>query len=137
MATMPLSKVKYSTEKPPMYDICHKHFGADWDKGTIFAYGDTIHAKYPHTVTPDVEAHEEVHFRQQEAIGKDIWWDKYINDDYFRTTQEVEAYKVQIKYALDHYDRNYRKALMKHIYGALAGLSGGVIDIERAKELLS
>lgn len=128
----------FSTEKPPMYDVCHKYFGADWDRGTIFAYGDTIHAKYPTTVTKDVEAHEMVHMRQQADFlgGKDAWWQKYLDDTDFRCSQEIEAYKIQIAYALEHYSRDYRRALKFHIYSSMSALSGGTISIEKAKEIL-
>ncbi len=130
------TKVQYSSEKPPMYDVCHKYFGADWDKGTIFAYGNTIHAKHPSKVTRDVEVHEEVHMQQQEFLGKDVWWDMYLKDAIFRQEQEIPAYKAQLAYADKHYNSNYRRALRKHCVGSLAGLSGGSITIDYAKILL-
>lgn len=130
--------IKFSDKKPPMYDICEKYFGASWDKGTIFAYGDVVHAKDISFVTPDAYAHEAVHMRQQEIYGdKDAWWDRYLRDDKFRSNQEVEAYKAQLAYALEKYTRNHRRALKKHIYASLAGLSGGFISYAEAEKLLS
>lgn len=120
-----------------MLEVCEKYFGASWDRGTIFAYGDTIHAKNPSRITPDVEAHELVHLEQQRVIGKDIWWDMYLKNPDFRCKQEVQAYKAQLEYALKHYDRNYRKALRKHIYASFAGLSAGTITLAQAEQLLS
>ena len=120
-----------------MLDVCEKYFGASWDKGTIFAYGDTIHAKNPSRITPDVEAHELVHLRQQRDIGKDIWWDMYLKDASFRESQEVPAYKTQLEYALKHYDRNYKKALRKHCCESLSKLSGGTITLAKAQQLLA
>ncbi len=117
-----------------MYEICHQHFGADWDNGTIFAYGDTIHAKYPEQVSKDVEAHEVVHIEQQQSLGKDVWWQLYLTDAKFRTRQEIPAYKAQIEYARKHYDRLYRKALNKHIYKSFAILSGGEVLGEKWAE---
>lgn len=131
--------MKYSTEKPPMYDICSRYFGADWDKGTIFAYKGTIHAKDPSKITPDVEAHEVIHLKQQNNTvgGADAWWDMYLQNGNFRLSQEIEAYKAQLQYALEHYDRNYRRALKKHLYASFASLSGGTVTIDQAEHLLS
>lgn len=128
----------FSTEKPPMYDVCHKYFGANWDNGTIFAYKNKIHAKDPFSVTPDVITHEEIHFRQQANYygGSDAWWKEYLQNAEFRCSQEIEAYKAQIAYALEHYDRNYRRALKQHIYASFAGLSAGTITMAKAQELL-
>jgi hypothetical protein len=128
---------RYSTEKPPMLEVCEKYFGANWDKGTIFAYGDTIHAKNPSRISPDVETHELVHLDQQSVIGKDLWWDMYLKDADFRCRQEIPAYKAQLKYALDHFDRNHRRALKKHIYASLSGLSGGAVTLAQAEQLLT
>lgn len=129
---------RYSTEKPPMVEVCEKYFGANWDRGTIFAYKDTIHAKNPSHITPDIEAHEVVHLKQQREFGDaDKWWNAYLTDAKFRVSQEVEAYKAQIQYAFDHYDRNHRRALLKHIYASFALLSGGAVTVEQAKELLA
>lgn len=129
--------IKFSDEKPPMYEICAKYFGADWDAGTIFAYGDTIHGKGINRITPDVYAHEAVHMRQQEIYGdKDNWWKRYLGDADFRLNQELEAYKAQIQYALEHYDRDYRRQLRKHIYRSLSALSGGTITYDQAETLL-
>lgn len=128
---------RYSTEQPPMVETCEKNFGASWDRGTIFAYKDTIHAKYPSRITPDVEAHELVHLKQQREFGDaDQWWFRYLGDSAFRTSQEIEAYKAQIAYAKAHYSRDYRRQLLKHIYASFAGLSGGAVTVEQAKLLL-
>lgn len=128
----------FSSEKPPMYDICHQYFGADWDRGTIFAYKNTIHAKNPSSVTEDVVAHEQVHLEQQRMFGDaDLWWKQYLQDADFRYKQEIPAYKAQLAYALGRYNRNYRRALRQHIYKSFAGLSGGTITVAQAEQLLA
>lgn len=129
---------RYSTEKPPMYDVCHQYFGADWDRGTIFAYKGTIHAKNPSKITPDVEAHEIVHLEQQRVLGDaDLWWKMYLEDAKFRSQQEIQAYKAQLAYALEYYNRNYRRVLRKHCYESMAKLSGGTITVAQAEQMLS
>lgn len=128
----------FSSEKPPMVEVCEKYFGANWNRGTIFAYKGTIHAKNPSTVTEDVVAHEQVHLEQQRMFGDaDLWWDMYLRDPEFRCKQEVPAYKAQLAYALEHYNRNYRKALRQHIYASFSGLSGGTITLAQAEQLLA
>lgn len=132
------TKLAYSSEKPPMYDVCHKYFGADWDKGTVFAYKNTIHAKHISQITKDLEVHEMVHLEQQERLGDaDIWWDKYLSDANFRKEQEIEAYKAQLVYSEKNYNHGYRKALRKHCIESLAGLSGGSISLDEAEHLLT
>lgn len=88
--------MKFSRDKPPIYQACVGKFGVDFDKGTTFTYGDTVYSKYP--ISPDLEAHEAVHVKQQESIGKDLWWDKYLGDPTFRLHQEIEAYQAQTKF---------------------------------------
>ncbi len=128
------SKVKFSHEKPPVYEKCHELFGAEWDRGVVITYGDTVFSKNP--ISDDLIAHESVHVRQQTDMGKDIWWDRYFVDADFRLSQEVEAYKVQIAYAREHYERPHRRALEKHIYKSMAHMYGKMCTEEEAKQLL-
>lgn len=82
-------------EKPPawLYDRCVKEFGADFDKGNVFTYGDVVYAKDP--IPGHLAVHESVHIKQQDLIGKDAWWEKYFTDRLFRMREEVEAYRAE------------------------------------------
>lgn len=83
-------------KKPPIYERCVEQFGADWDKGGIFTYGDEIYCKFE--IPADYLIHEMVHVKQQIEMGKDLWWDRYFTDDEFRFQQEVMAYSEQYKW---------------------------------------
>lgn len=83
-------------EKPPIYERCAEQFGASWDAGSIFTYGDTIYCKFE--IPEDYLIHEMVHVKQQMEMGKDAWWDRYFVDDEFRFQQEVMAYSEQFKW---------------------------------------
>lgn len=88
--------MKFSHEKPAIYDTLHEVFGVEWDDGLIITYGDTIYSKFP--ISKDLEKHEAVHVRQQEAYGVESWWDRYLIDPAFRFEQESEAYRTQVNY---------------------------------------
>jgi hypothetical protein len=99
-------KIKYSSERPPNWDMIFKAFGSalDWDSGVIITYGDTYYAKRPGA--DHIVAHEEVHMNQQANTdgGPDAWWNRYFEDTAFRLHQELEAYKIQLRF--------YRETLM-------------------------
>ena len=83
---------------PPNYGELIEYFDANVleEKKAIFCYGKSIYSPFNRKVTPDVEIHEEVHSKQQEACGNpEMWYYKYINDPEFRLEQEVEAYGTQ------------------------------------------
>lgn len=128
--------IKVSTEIPPIYQKCHEIFGVNWDDGLAITYGDTVYAKYP--LLPDVEAHEGVHIRQQEKIGKDIWWEKYLTDLPFRLEQEIEAYQYQATYIKNTIsDRNARfKRLRQVAVDLSSSVYGNMITFEDARKLL-
>ena len=53
------------------------------------------HVKDP-TLYPDIIAHEEVHIKQQEAMGLTVWMTRYFGDRLFRMDQECQAAAAQI-----------------------------------------
>lgn len=129
-------KVRFSKEKPPIYEECVKRFGVNWKKGIIFTYGDTIHCRFkPHKWKVE---HEKVHIRQQEEVGPEAWWNRYFEDEAFRVDQEVEAYRAEIGW-LSMYERNIKRRL-ELIERAVRDLSGpiygNVLTYDQAKFLL-
>lgn len=83
---------------PPNWDLIKIVFPKAEGTKTIFCYGNTIYNPFDIKITPDLEAHEEVHVEQQ-GNDPDAWWTKYISDPQFRTEQEIEAYGVQLSFA--------------------------------------
>ncbi len=123
---------------PIMARIKEKFPDADWERGIAICYGEKIYCKYK--LTDDVLAHELVHVRQQKEIGRDIWWDKYLEDAQFRLEQELEAYGTQVKYIREHTERttrNQRRMMIDRIADTLSGeLYGHMISYEQAKKFL-
>lgn len=116
---------KISHELPPIYDKCVEKWGVSFDN-TAFTYGNVIHIKGG--ISDNLLAHELVHVKQQTEMGAELWWDKYLSDDKFRLSQEVEAYQAQYKDIMGFIrDRNmlarflmgYAEALSGNMYGNL------------------
>lgn len=96
--------MKFSDKTPPNWQKLVDLFGANW-KTAVVTWGDTVHSRLP--ITPDLEAHEAVHIRQQAGMGVEAWWERYYVDPAFRLEQEVEAYRAQFEYMKKHcLDRN-------------------------------
>ena len=101
----------------------------------LFAYGDTIYySKFD--LSYGLVAHETTHLLQQEKIGRDEWWERYLKDKKFMLDQEIEAYRNQYRaYRLN--DQMDAESLLDKIAGDLSGkLYGKIIDFETAKKLI-
>lgn len=87
---------------------------------------------------PDFNSHERVHLWQQEQIGVDKWWAKYLSDPQFLLEQETEAYKVQGEVIRKHIkDRNVAVGRMIRIARDFSSaIYGNVISFEDAKKVL-
>jgi hypothetical protein len=127
-------EIKYSNQIPPIYDLCKRKFGASWDKGTIFTYGDTVHCKF--LISDDLKVHEATHVRQQAVIGRDIWWNRYLNDATFRLEQELEAYRNQMDYIMKHYKKKEARKQYDHIIYCMANIYGDMCTKAEALKLL-
>lgn len=132
-----MTEVKLSTEKPLIYDKLRDKFNVLWDDGVIIANGDTIYCKYQ--VPPEKVVHELVHLKQQEKIGKDLWWELYLAKDSFRLEQEVEAFQKEYKFICDNIkDRNGRfeylyecaRILSSKQYGPMCSMSEALALIQ-------
>lgn len=107
---------KISTDFPPVYDAAIKKFGgaADFNKGIVYTYGDTVHVKKG-VLRDDVEAHETVHVVQQTKYpgGAEAWWKRYMEDPKFCLDQELEAYRAQYKFVLKNYHKRQHFEMLK------------------------
>jgi hypothetical protein len=106
--------------KPPVYDKIVSALGEPGER-TVFTYGEIIYA--PSGEPPaDVMEHEKVHVRQQEQVGRDWWWEHYLEHSAFRASQELEAYRVQYQFLRRHIkDRNELAREAFHLARTLAG----------------
>lgn len=109
------------------------------DEHTVFTYGDTLYNPGGWDISENLLVHEKVHQRQQ---GKDPegWWEKYMVDEHFRLSQEIEAYRKQyqaFRKSLGQYsvlEKNRRQnEFLERIAKDLSGpLYGNIISFEEA-----
>lgn len=128
MAHILTLKMKIVNEKPPIYNKI-LNSGMHPHEGVIYTYGDTIYNPSGTEISDHLLEHEEVHHKQQGSDpGK--WWDRYLNDQYFRIEQEAEAYAHQYDYLCKRIkDRNQRarilfdlaRILSSSLYGSVIG----------------
>ncbi len=128
-----------STEIPAIYHVLKKKFGVNWDNELVITYGKVIHSKNAHLL-PDVVAHELTHVKQQEEMGDENWWIKYLEDPKFRLEQEVEAYKWQVRFLRDHTEsttRDFRRWRINKMAEDLASSQYGyLVTYKLALELI-
>jgi len=122
---------------PPIYeDILNG--GMRQSPYAFYTYGDKIFNPSGQPIPADIIAHEEVHMAQQEKVGIEYWWSRYIDDQYFRIEQEVEAYAVQYRFMCNiRKDRNMRSKILMNFAGILASPTyGSVISTMAAYKMI-
>ena len=135
--------IKVSHNPPPekIYDRARAQFGSDvidFERGTMFAYGDTIHAKRP--IDPDFFVHESTHCKIQLSYegSSDAWWEKYFTDKSFRFEQELMAYRAQYRFLCTKVkDRNKQnRFLIEYAADLSGGLYGNLVGSTEAGKLI-
>lgn len=118
--------MKIVNEFPPAFDKINNIFSLN--KDVIYTFGDTIYNPGNCNITPDVEAHEEVHQKQQ-GDNPTLWWNRYLEDPLFRLNQELEAYQRQYEFFCSvHKDKNRRfKFLHQLATVCSSGIYGNMI----------
>lgn len=130
-------------EYPPNYKKIKEKFPNLEERKPIFSYGGKIYNPFEVEVTPDLQVHEQVHKAQQEKMKN--WWDKYLEDDNFRLTQEVEAYGAQYKLIKDMmpvrvsswFLDKFAEALSSHLYGNIISHSQAHTKLRHSVKQLS
>lgn len=117
-------KIKVSNNYPPNIEAIRQTFGAAAIRQAIFTYGTTVYIPTRVPMAAHLVAHEETHVLQQ---GNDpaAWWDRYLVDPEFRLQQELEAYRNQYEFIVQHHDRKFRRAALQKIAKDLASAMYG------------
>ena len=103
------------------------------NEDTIFVYKDTIYGNSKE-LPPDILVHEEYHNNRQKKYGPEKWIKKYLNDDKFRLSEEISAYRVQIKSIKI---KEFQEECLKECASNLSGpLYGEIINYKKAFNLL-
>lgn len=99
----------------------------------IFCYGDTIYNPSKKELTEDLIVHEQVHSEQQGNLP-DVWWFRYLNDDGFRLSQEIEAYGAQYALVKSKTHGTLREWILDRMADALSGdVYGNLLTFAEAK----
>lgn len=125
---------------PPMYDEIDAVFHVRGNKNVIFTWGDTIYVPGGGDVSPELRAHEGVHFSRQTNDPAKIraWWERYLIDPEFRFDEELPAHRAEYRtFKALNKDRNAHIRALYHIAARLSGpLYGGLVSDAKARSLL-
>jgi len=121
-------------EKPPIYPLLEQHFDISWDDGIIITYGENVYCK--NVLLPAKVVHESVHVDQQLAYGIQKWWNRYIADEQFRLSQELEAYSAEVAWIKKNVkDRNEKFRMIRQICFDLSSpIYGRIISYKECHE---
>lgn len=124
---------------PPIFDAIVQA-GMQPHGHVLYTYGDELYIPSGLTPSDEIMAHEKWHSKQQLGIegGRDAWWERYLEDPYFRMQQEAEAYAVQYNaYCNKVQDRNHRARYLHAIALQLSSpLYGKIISHSAATKLI-
>lgn len=104
----------------------------------VFTYGGTIYNPSGTPLDEAFLAHENTHVEEQRVVGAEAWWERYLDQPEYRLEQELLAYQVQYKYAVQNYSRADRRRLLAHISKDLSGaMYGKLITRQEASDLIT
>jgi len=104
---------------------------------TLFTYGDTVYLPPGVELSPELEAHELVHKKQQ-GDRVEEWWRSYLASASFRLRMEVPAHQAEYNQFIERNpNRRNRRFMIKALASRLSGpLYGRVISFSDAKRLI-
>ena len=124
-------------DMPKYFWIIKIFFPAADPARVIITFADKIYTRGQ--LSPDLWEHEKTHNRQQKFSKwyATYWWIKYIVSRRFRFSQELEAYRIQYKFALNNYSRNQAFEVLRRIAEELSGpLYNRLVSYERAEAMI-
>lgn len=121
---------------PPNIEEIKKVFKVS--DNTVYTYGDKIYNPKGNDIDLALLAHENTHSIQQEELGVDKWWQKYLVDGKFRLAQELQAYQIQYRYYCKEVkDRNRRFRFVVRLADDLSSaMYGNIISKSEAIRLI-
>lgn len=119
---------------PPLIEEIYRRFPEVQGKVLV------VYTHYPHVykqvdlpLPPDLMIHEATHLRQQESDPQ-VWWDRYLKDNEFLISQEIEAYGAQYAYLRATYPRSFADKRKDGMASDLAsGMYGNIISFTEAE----
>lgn len=110
----------------------YKEVFPDINTHTVIAWKGNI---YSNSALPDhLIVHEELHLKQQEEMGVDLWVEKYLTDMNFRFKMELDAYRAQVQSVKDRERKNKVRVASAELLSS--SLYGNLISKQEAFNLL-
>lgn len=134
-----MRETRISQSFVPILDKIEAAFGKGCCAGFYTAYDHTIYTNGMGTsVSPDIQYHEEVHFKQQDEYegGVDAWWDEYLANPEFRFDAELEAYGKQIAKFSDKHGAKRTSMLNWAARSMTMSAYGGMVTFIEARKRL-
>lgn len=126
---------------PPNIDEIDAVFQVKGKPGVIYTWGDTIFVPDGGVVSPELLAHEFVHYicQTNDTAKIEAWWRSYLADPEFRVQEELPAHRAEYRqFCSTHGDRNQRARFLHVIAGRLSGpLYGGLISRIEARRRIA
>lgn len=112
--------------KPPNWEHVLRVFPkVEFMHGILFCYGDKIYNPDNVHIPLWLLGHECTHSLQQTSIGKENWWQSYLESPSFRLREELEAHRVELEVYNHQHNRalrrSYAHAIAKRLSGSLYG----------------
>jgi hypothetical protein len=129
--------MKIVIAEPPMIDEIDAVFNIR-GKPVIFTWGGTIYNPQGIFITPELHAHEGVHYSRQTGDEAAIikWWQRYLVDPEFRLAEELPAHRAEYKqFCALNKDRNARSKFLAAVSARLSGpLYNQLITFNKARQ---
>jgi hypothetical protein len=123
-------------EYPPNIEEIRKVFDMG-DRDIVFTYGVTLYNPKGNSIPHHLMVHEKVHQRQQLAMGVEEWWRKYLADEEFRLSQEIEAYREQYKFVKERVPGKIAKDFLTSItLDCCSGMYGNMVEYGKAETMI-
>ena len=128
--------MKIEIAYPPNIEKIKERFDLG-NRTVVFTYGDTLYNPSGVTIPDHLIVHEQTHTKQQ--ADPVAWWDRYLEDDAFRLSQELEAYRNQYKFVKGTVNNkniafsfllSVSKDLSSELYGNIISMNDAVKKIE-------
>ena len=123
---------------PPIYSEIAAVFRIHERRDIIFSFGSCIYNPHGVWIAPEIAVHEAIHGVRQ-GTGQQVldWWQRYMESQSFRLTEEIYAHRAEYRWLCENGDRRERRRACKRIANKLASpLYGQMITPGAARKAL-
>lgn len=132
-----MTDTEIKKEYPPNWEAIRQQFSFEGiqleGKDLVFTYFPHVYVPSGRELPPDLQIHEGIHLRQQEEMGVENWWHKYLSDIDFRLSQELEAYGAQLHFWRPFGNRAYKHHKARLAHDLSSDAYGNIINHREAE----